>query len=141
MPRFARVNCVVVVLLVGLLVTLALVVVTILTTSSGFDAKQSKAELGCKGIAWAIEDYVNHPSNTKQEFPRTLTDLVQPAWGGPSFLNNGFADLIDPWGEPYQTERVRGRDGAEYILVKTTAPDGTPISQFGIGKNLAFPSH
>ena len=105
-----------------------------LTTPSGVDVR-SRSQLGCKSLETAIEAYTQHEANTKHEFPTTLNDLVHPPFGGPSFLRNGETDLRDQWGKPYQMERARWPDGEEYILVTTTAPDGTPISQFGIGKN------
>lgn len=97
--------------------------------------RDARAQLGCKSIETAIEAYIQHKDNPKNEFPKAPNDLFEPPFGGPPFLRNGRADLIDPWGKPYEFERVRWSDGVEYILVKTTTPDGTPISQFGIGKN------
>jgi hypothetical protein len=115
------------------------VILTAFSCDSGFDAKKCKAQLECQSLATAIEAYGNDPKNTKEELPRTPTDLVQPPWGGSSFLRDGERDLQDPWGNPYQFERVTRKDGTEYILVKTTTPDGTPISQFGIGEKNAAP--
>ena len=103
--------------------------------SGGDDAKSARAQLGCKSLETAIEAYIQDKANPKHEFPNTPNDLFEPPFGGPSFLRNGRADLIDPWGKPYEFERARWSDGTEYILVKTTAPDGTPISQFGVGPN------
>lgn len=99
------------------------------------ETQKSKAQLYCTSIAFAIEAYTNHPDNKQHEQPTALRELLQPPFGGPSFLRNGEAELLDPWGKPYEMERVRKADGTEIILVKTTAPDGTPISQFGIAGN------
>lgn len=111
-----------------------------LSASRGFNARQSKAQLGCASIATAIEQYINSEANTKQEWPTALHDLLQPPFGGPSFLRNGVADLLDPWGQLYQFEFRRRTDGTEYLLVKTADPhDGTPISQFGIGPKTFLP--
>jgi hypothetical protein len=84
-------------------------------------------------VATAVEAYVYNEANKKHEFPRTLEDLINPPFGGPPFLRNGKYDLVDCWGTPYEMDRIRKADGTEDVLVKTTAPDGTPISQFGIG--------
>ncbi len=95
--------------------------------------KQSKAQLGCRGLAQAIEAFQKSPSNTQHALPRTLNELLQPPWGGQPFLKNGDEDLQDPWGQPYQMRAKTFEDGREYRLVFTHAPDGTAISQFGIG--------
>jgi len=124
---------------VGLLLLVAGIVLAILTTRPIGDKKYS-AQLGCKSLKAAIEAYIDCPANVKHEFPTKLNDLVEPPFGGPPFLRNGSADLVDPWGKPYQMERARRPDGGEYIHVTMTAPDGTPISQFGIGANAQPPS-
>ena len=49
------------------------------------------------------------------------------------FLKNGIADLVDPWGKTYRLSFRRGGDDSESPLITTTAPDGTRMSQFGIG--------
>jgi hypothetical protein len=118
------------------------VLIALSARTNGYGGKDARAQLGCKSLETAIEAYIQHKDNPKQEFPNTLNDLVEPPFGGSSFLRNGRADTIDPWGKPYEFERARWSDGTEYILVKTTTPDGTPISQFGIGKNSRpGPSH
>jgi hypothetical protein len=132
-----RLERLVLVLIAADLVVLVSVSVTGVRYFNRSDAKESKAQLGCMVLATAIEAYVASPENPKREFPRSLPDLLQPPFGGPSFLRNGHADLMDPWGMPYRFERVRRRDGTEYLLVTTTAPDGTPMSQHGVGKNAA----
>src|SRR5687768_11782014 len=70
-----------------------------------YDVKPAKAQLGCKSLAMAIEKYVENEANTKHEFPTTLHDLVEPPFGGPSFLRHGEEELLDPWGKPYEMER------------------------------------
>ena len=97
------------------------------------DAKKSKAQLGCKSLANVIDAYISHEANTKHDPPAALRDLVHPPFGGSSFLRDGDKDLLDPWGKPYEMERFRRSDGSDNILVKTTALDSTPITQFGIG--------
>jgi hypothetical protein len=79
------------------------------------------------------EKYRNHPANTKHEYPGTLSDLHQPPWGGPSFLEYGPDDLKDPWGNSFQMEHRKRADGTDYVLIWTTAPNGMRISNFGIG--------
>lgn len=127
-----------VLVVVAILVILA-TVATVATTRYIEDAKKSKAQLGCTSIAQAIEAYMNSPQNggvtDDQKMPSSPQDLVQPTFGGPSFLRNGISDTLNPWGQPYQFDRQPRSDGTMYILVHTTAPDGTQISQFGIGPN------
>jgi general secretion pathway protein G len=125
--------------IIGLTLVIALSVLTVLTTRSQVPAEFSKAQLGCYSIAAATEKYIENKDNTKHEPPRTLEDLVEPPFGGPSFLRNGRADLVDPWGAPYQMERRQYKDGTDYFFIWTTAPNGTPISQFGIGPKNSVP--
>lgn len=120
---------------IGLALLVGCSVWALSTSSPGANGKQGRAQLACKDLETAIEAYIQHPANTKHEFPTTLNDLFEPPFGGRPFLRNGRDDLIDPWGKPYEMERVKRSDGTEYALVKTTAPDGTPISQHGIGEN------
>ena len=111
----------------------------LLLPASTEDTKRVAAMAGCKNIATAVEAFTTNPANPDGTIPRELGDLVRPPFGGPSFLRNGAADLLDPWGHPY-TMSVRRRDnGAEYTLIGTTAPDGTPISQYGIGEESVPP--
>ena len=93
----------------------------------------SKAQQGCKHLDQAIEQYIGHPANPRHELPDSLDDLDHPPWGGPSLHPLGDTSRPDPWGKPYQMESATKSNGDKYIIVKTTAPDGTPISQFGIG--------
>jgi general secretion pathway protein G len=127
-----------VLVVVAILVILA-TVATIATSRYIEEAKKSKAQLGCQSIATAIEAYQTSNSNPgvtdDERMPQDLSNLYNPPpeFGGGSFLRNGQADTIDPWGKPYQFARQPRADGTMYILVHTSAPDGTPISQFGIG--------
>jgi hypothetical protein len=102
-------------------------------------ARKNKALLDCTSIATAIEAYTQCPQNPgiteEQKMPSGPLDLLNPPFGGPSFLRNGQPDLLDPWGNPYQFQTRTRKDNTSYILVTTTAPDQTPISQFGIGEN------
>jgi general secretion pathway protein G len=129
-----------VLVVVAILVILA-TVATIATTRYIEDAKKARAQLGCKGLETAIEAYMQSPQNPgrdltdDQKMPQSPQDLCQPQFGGPSFLRNGQADTIDPWGKPYQFQNQTRSDGTTYILVTCQAPDGTMISQFGIGPN------
>jgi general secretion pathway protein G len=127
-----------VLVVVAILVILA-TVATVATTRYIEDAKKSKAQLGCQSIATAIEAYMQSPQNPgmtdDQKMPSGPQDLIQPPFGGPSFLRNGQVDTYDPWGKPYQFQMHTRGDGTTYILVTTTASDQTPISQLGIGPN------
>jgi general secretion pathway protein G len=127
-----------VLVVVAILVMLA-TVATIATSRYLEDAKKAKAQLGCTGLAQAIEAYTTNPMNTglsdQDKLPQNPQNLVQPTFGGQSFLRNGAADTYDPWGKQYSFQQQNRSDGTVYILVTTTAPDGTQISQFGIGQN------
>lgn len=103
--------------------------------AGGDDTMRGRAHFACGLLAQASEAYRDDPANPKHELPRTLNDLCQPPWGGPGFLKRGLADLHDPWGGPYQLEHRKTTDGRDYVLISTTAPDGTRISQFGFGRN------
>jgi hypothetical protein len=66
--------------------------------------------------------------------PNSLNELLQPPFGGPSLLEGGADSLIDPWGQQYQMRLDIRPDGTDYVLVYTITPDGTMISQYGIGE-------
>ncbi len=120
----------VILVLVGSVVTGAVCMVRI----DRLDAKTAKAHLTTKQLSRAIEMYINSPCSSAPGFPTSLNDLLTPPCHQQSLLRNGVEDLIDPWGKPYELEIMTGPDDTERWLVKTTAPDGTPISQFGIGE-------
>jgi general secretion pathway protein G len=120
-----------VLVVVAILVILAGVGV-VATTRYLEDARKSKAQLGAKGLEQAVMAYYANPQSGNN-YPENLNELLAPPFGGSSFLKNGQEDLIDPWGKPYQFQFITGQDGAQMPLVYTTAPDGTPISQFGAG--------
>ena len=119
-----------VILLIGLLLVCALFV---LFSPRGIAARESRAHLVCQSLSAVAEAYRDHSANTKHEYPRTLSDLHQPPWGGPSFLKRGPDDLHDPWGKPYQMEHRKTADGRDYVLIWTTTPNGMRVSNFGIG--------
>lgn len=129
-----------VLVVVAILVILA-TVATVATQRYIEDAKKARAQLGCKSLETAIEAYIQSPQNPNrdgtddQKMPGGPQELYQPSFGGPSFLRNGQQDTIDPWGKPYQFQTQTRADGTSYILVTTTAQDGTQISQFGVGPN------
>jgi general secretion pathway protein G len=99
------------------------------------DARKSKAHLACKSLAQACEAFRNNPANADGHYPQSAQELLQPPFGGPSYLQNGLADLQTPWGggQQYTLEPRQKSDGTYYMLVHTNAPDQTPVSNFGIG--------
>ena len=125
--RLSRMGCAVVALLLGWGMW------TVTRPSPGIDFHKDLAHLACQSLAHEVEAYTDSPSNLKHEFPNSLNDLVHPPWGGSSFLRKNEAELIDPWGHPYQMERRTTADGRNYPFVWTTAPDGMRISNFGFG--------
>lgn len=100
------------------------------------EAKKGTAVTGCATIAKAIDSYVmssSNPGTTDEEkMPQSPESLINPGWST-SFLPDGQQSLIDPWGKQYQFKQANKEDGTPYIIVFTTAPDGTPISQHGAG--------
>jgi hypothetical protein len=64
------------------------------------EAKEKIAELNARGLMAACEAYYINPSSGLM-YPKTLTDLVVPPFGG-SLLKNGAKDLLDPWGKEYK---------------------------------------
>jgi general secretion pathway protein G len=133
-----------VLVVVAILVILA-TVATIATTRYIEEARKSKAQLGCKSIETAIEAYQTSASNpglTDQDrMPQDISQLSNVPFGCPSFLKDGQSNTIDPWGKPYQFEPRQRADGTSYIFVHTTAQDGTPISQYGIGPQNSQPKN
>jgi hypothetical protein len=127
------------VLLVGAPVGFLILILACPGYEGGDHTKTHVAHLTCSSLSQAAEAYRSHPNNPKHEFPRALTDLLKPPWGGSSYLKNGRADLLDPWGKEYEIEISQFEDGREYVFIKTTRPDGVLISNFGIGKKALPP--
>ena len=127
-----------VLVVVAILVILA-TVATVATTRYIEEAKKNKAQLGCVTIDKAIKSYHTSTSNPgvtdEERLPNGPMDLIQPFGSPSSFLEGGRNDLLDPWGKEYQFERRNRPDGSAYIVVFTVAPDGTRISQYGVGPN------
>jgi hypothetical protein len=63
--------------------------------------RSGKAALQAKDIVCACEAYRDNPGSGKK-YPNTLIELVRPPFGGGSYLQNGEADLIDPWGNRFE---------------------------------------
>jgi general secretion pathway protein G len=104
------------------------------------DARKAKAHTQAVSISQACEAYHTNPANPDQSYPQSAQELVQPPFGGQSYLKNGPQDLQTPWGQTFTLETKQKSDGSYYMLVFTTAPDGTPVSQFGIGQQKAIPT-
>jgi hypothetical protein len=119
-----------VLIVLGLIVTVAVLVV--MTTTGDFNAKHGKALLQAKYLADAWQAYSNHPDSNGQP-PKSLDDLLNPPFGGGSFLRTGEYDLLDPWLKRFRSESRVMDDGSLGVIIFTIADDGTPISQFGIG--------
>ena len=98
------------------------------------DVKKSRAHTSAVNIAKMCEAYKINSANVDQSYPSGINDLIQPPFGGASYLTNGPSDLMTPWNGQFTIEPKEKSDGSVYILVWTTAPDGTPISNFGIGQ-------
>jgi general secretion pathway protein G len=125
--------------LLEVLVVVAIIVIlagvgVVATTRNLEDARKSRAQLACRGISNAIKSYKLNPANQNGDDPSQIGDLLTPPWGGTGFLANGQNDLKSPWnGVEYQMQKTTLGDGSEGIVVFCVAPDGTKISEFGIG--------
>jgi general secretion pathway protein G len=101
------------------------------------DARKARAHTQAVSIAQACEAYAANAANplagTGNSYPTSAQELIQPSFGGQSYLKNGLQDLITPWGQQFTLEPAPKSDGSYYMLVLTKAPDGTPVSNFGIG--------
>ncbi|MDB5307512.1 MAG: epsG [Gemmataceae bacterium] len=122
-----------VLVVVAILVILAGVGV-VATTRYLDDAKKSKAQLQASTISKAMEAYHLNP-NSGGTYPQSLQELISPAWGGSSFLNDPTADLTDPWNQQFQIQQAAASDNSIQgkPIVFTKAPDGVVISQYGVG--------
>lgn len=99
------------------------------------NARKNRAQLACQSLSQLGEQYKINPANTDGRYPQNAHELLQPHFGGPAMLK-GSQDAVSPWpGREYIfTEKDKG-DGTTYLLVYVTAPDGTDVSQYGIGPN------
>jgi len=120
-------------IVVATLAYLGLVLSLISGTSPGMDADVMKTHLACKNLAAATELYQDHSANPDHRLPSRVGDLIHPPWGGPSLYRDATEEPLDPWGNPFRMDHSRTPDGTDYILVWTAKPDGTRITQFGIG--------
>jgi hypothetical protein len=85
----------------------------------------SRAQHQSVAIISACEAYRDCPANPERgQYPTNLGQLVQPPFGGSSFLRNGNADLYDPWGNPFQYEVEKNESGETEIRVWTTRTVG-----------------
>jgi general secretion pathway protein G len=142
MNRRAAFTLLEVLVVVAILVILAGVGV-VATTRYLDDARKSKAQMACQGIAQAMESYKMNAANPTNDYPQSLQELLAPSFGGSGFLKNGESDMIDPWGQQFQIQFIQSNSDltgtSQMPLVYTTAPDGTPISQYGIGPKAQVP--
>lgn len=124
-----------VLVVVAILVILA-GVATVATTKYLEDARKNSAVLQCKTIANACESFMLDP-NSGGNYPQSVQELISPHWGGGSFLKDPQKDSVDPWGKTFILEPkiLDGSNSNLTMVVRTTARDGTPISNFGTGQN------
>lgn len=127
MRRWRGVLGAVAVLLLGVLAC------ALLIPNYGMPERLQSAIVRCLRLSQACESYRRAAENTKGEYPRALSDLLNPPWGGPAFLKDGERDLIDPWNERLMLSFDTDANGREYPLIWTVSRNGEFISQFGIG--------
>src|SRR6478609_3520860 len=65
------------------------------------DAKKNSAQMKAKNLATAMEAYYANPSSGNV-YPQAWQELIQPNWGGSSFLKDGANDILDPWGQEFK---------------------------------------
>jgi hypothetical protein len=112
--------------------------VAVFTASPGIDNDETLAMLHCQQLAYAANAYLNHPANPDHKLPTSIGDLTHPPWGGPSLYKGVAEKPLDPWGGSFRMEQRQMTDGTPCVIFWTVKPDGTRISQFGIGR-LAEP--
>jgi hypothetical protein len=95
--------------------------------------QEEKAKLKRQSILTACEAYSISTSNPgltdAEKMPTTLTNLVQPPFGGTSFLRNGEKDLLDPWGKMFQYAVVKDEKGElrAYVWTERTVDGKTKV--------------
>jgi hypothetical protein len=91
-------------------------------------AREKLALLRARALETACEAYRANPQSGNA-LPRALNDLAAPPFGGASFLRNGAADLLDPWGQPYKYKVVPAQNGfpLPYIWTERTVNGKTRV--------------
>ena len=123
-----------VLVVVAILVILA-TIASVAVTRNLDDARKSQAHLKAAAIAKAMESYYINPGSNNT-YPTSMQELRQPPWGGTSFLTDPQNDPLTPWNnQEFAIEMTVASDGSAQgkPYVHTQAPDGTPVSNFGIG--------
>jgi hypothetical protein len=90
--------------------------------------KERQAVFQARSLETAAEVYYSHPQS-KNKYPEKLTDLLAPPFGGASFLRNGPADLVDPWGKTFQYATRKDAQGNErpYVWTERTVNGKTRV--------------
>ena len=74
------------------------------------------------------EAYVNSYLALVGEYPKQITDLINPPNNLPSFVKRA-SDLNDPWGKQY-VYNYPGINNPKSFDLSTTDPDGNPIGNW-----------
>jgi hypothetical protein len=101
----------------ALIAVVAVALVTAATTRYDGETRTYRATLQSRQILTACEAYRENPDNPQRKFPSALPELVNPPFGGPSFLKNGAEDLRDPWGNFYRYAVVTRDNGEQEVYV------------------------
>ncbi len=109
--------------------TAALVFACPLVAAADEAADEQKARLACESILTACEAFQTCPQNEKAAPPTVLMELVKPPFGGPSYLRNGAADLLDPWGNMLHYAVARNEKGElrAYVWSERTVGGKTKV--------------
>lgn len=119
-------------------VVLLLLALCVLLPKPLIHSKKEFACGGCGTLAKSCDAFQQSALNPNGSPPRTLGELHRPPWGGGTFLPDGEHNLRDPWGNPYLMQPRTRADGLPYLLIVSIAPDGTLISQCGVGGEKAL---
>jgi hypothetical protein len=93
------------------------------------EAKGKVAGLRAEAVMLACEGYRINPANFNGVLPTSFTDLLIPPFGGPGFLKNGKADLLDPWGKEFKYRVAPDEKGQEtpYVWTERTVDGETTV--------------
>jgi hypothetical protein len=90
------------------------------------DGKTYHARLECQNLQKACKSYYV----ICNEYPKALSNLVQPPFQDKSLIEGGVRALIDPWGNPCQFVIVKDSNGTGDVfpVVFTIDPKGRKIA-------------
>lgn len=90
--------------------------------------KEARTLFQARSLMTAAEAYYSHPQS-RNKYPDSLNDLLNPPFGKASFLRNGPADLLDPWGKTFQYDIRKDANGNQraYVWTERTVNGKTKV--------------